>query len=123
MSMARRQSRSLWTTVLRRAGAVWPRGLAAAAVMWTVAACGGGGQRGAGPSQSTARDSSPQARPNVDAAAVDTNGVDTRAVQGMGSSIARGRVLFLGTSLTAGYGLDPDQAYPALIQASIDSAG
>jgi acyl-CoA thioesterase-1 len=35
----------------------------------------------------------------------------------------RGRVVFLGTSLTAGLGLDPDQAYPALIQARIDSAG
>jgi acyl-CoA thioesterase-1 len=32
-------------------------------------------------------------------------------------------VLFLGTSLTAGYGLEPEQAYPALIQARIDSAG
>ena len=32
-------------------------------------------------------------------------------------------VLFLGTSLTAGYGLDPEQAYPALIQKKIDSAG
>lgn len=34
----------------------------------------------------------------------------------------RGRVVFLGTSLTAGLGLDPDQAFPALIQAKIDSA-
>jgi len=32
-------------------------------------------------------------------------------------------VLFLGTSLTAGQGLDPDQAYPALIQKKIDAAG
>lgn len=32
-------------------------------------------------------------------------------------------VLFLGTSLTAGYGLPADRAYPALIQAKIDSAG
>ncbi len=32
-------------------------------------------------------------------------------------------VLFLGTSLTAGTGLSSDQAYPALIQARIDSAG
>ena len=32
-------------------------------------------------------------------------------------------VLFLGTSLTAGMGLSPEQAYPALIQAMIDSAG
>ncbi len=32
-------------------------------------------------------------------------------------------VLFLGTSLTAGLGLPSDQAYPALIQSKIDSAG
>ncbi len=35
----------------------------------------------------------------------------------------RGRVVFLGTSLTAGLGLDPEQAYPALIQRKIDTAG
>jgi acyl-CoA thioesterase I len=35
----------------------------------------------------------------------------------------RPTVLFLGTSLTAGLGLDPDQAFPALIQLKIDSAG
>jgi len=32
-------------------------------------------------------------------------------------------VLFFGTSLTAGLGLEPEQAYPALIQAKLDSAG
>jgi acyl-CoA thioesterase I len=32
-------------------------------------------------------------------------------------------VLFLGTSLTAGQGLDPAEAYPALIQKKIDAAG
>ena len=32
-------------------------------------------------------------------------------------------VLFFGDSLTAGYGLDPDEAYPALIQKKIDDAG
>jgi acyl-CoA thioesterase-1 len=35
----------------------------------------------------------------------------------------RRSILFLGTSLTAGYGLDPEQAYPALIQKKVDSAG
>ena len=35
----------------------------------------------------------------------------------------RPRVVFLGTSLTAGLGVDPDQAYPALIQRKADSAG
>jgi acyl-CoA thioesterase I len=35
----------------------------------------------------------------------------------------RGRIVFLGTSLTAGLGLDPDQAYPALIQGRLDAEG
>jgi acyl-CoA thioesterase-1 len=35
----------------------------------------------------------------------------------------RATILFLGTSLTAGLGLDPDAAYPAVIQRKIDSAG
>lgn len=33
------------------------------------------------------------------------------------------RILFLGDSLTAGYGIDPEDAYPALIQEKIDAAG
>ena len=33
------------------------------------------------------------------------------------------RVVLLGTSLTAGLGLDPDAAYPALLQRKADSAG
>jgi acyl-CoA thioesterase-1 len=32
-------------------------------------------------------------------------------------------VMFVGTSLTAGLGVEPDQAYPALVQQKIDSAG
>jgi acyl-CoA thioesterase-1 len=32
-------------------------------------------------------------------------------------------VLFVGTSLTAGLGVDPDEAFPALIQRKIDAAG
>jgi len=35
----------------------------------------------------------------------------------------RPSIVFLGTSLTAGLGLDPEQAYPAIIQRKIDSAG
>lgn len=37
------------------------------------------------------------------------------------SSAAVKNILFFGTSLTAGLGVDPDQAYPALIQHKIDS--
>src|SRR6202008_1758413 len=36
---------------------------------------------------------------------------------------SRGRVVFVGTSLTAGLGLDPSEAYPNLLQRKIDSAG
>jgi acyl-CoA thioesterase-1 len=32
-------------------------------------------------------------------------------------------IVFLGTSITAGLGLDPQQAYPAIIQRKLDSAG
>lgn len=32
-------------------------------------------------------------------------------------------LLFFGDSLTAGYGLDPDEAFPALIQARLDARG
>lgn len=35
----------------------------------------------------------------------------------------KGRILFVGTSLTAGLGLDPEQSYPALIARRIDSLG
>lgn len=36
---------------------------------------------------------------------------------------ARPTILFVGTSLTAGLGLEPDSAYPMLIQRKLDSAG
>ena len=39
------------------------------------------------------------------------------------SADARRTILFVGTSLTAGFGLDPAEAYPALIQAKIDALG
>lgn len=40
------------------------------------------------------------------------------------AAASRPRIVFLGTSLTAGYGLpDPSLAYPALIQARLDSLG
>lgn len=53
-------------------------------------------------------------RKNVEGDTVkeDRNGVDTRPT-----------ILFFGTSLTAGLGLDPEEAYPAVIQRKLDSAG
>ncbi len=39
------------------------------------------------------------------------------------TAVERKTILFFGDSLTAGYGLDPAQAYPALIQDKIETAG
>jgi acyl-CoA thioesterase-1 len=47
-----------------------------------------------------------------------TSRTDSVATAGRG-----GTVLIVGTSLTAGLGLDPDEAYPALLQGKIDSTG
>jgi acyl-CoA thioesterase-1 len=40
-----------------------------------------------------------------------------------GAAVPPRNILFLGDSITAGYGLEPSQAYPALIQAKIDAKG
>jgi len=48
--------------------------------------------------------------------AADTGGAATTALR-------RPVVLFFGTSLTAGAGLEPDQAFPALVEKIADSAG
>jgi acyl-CoA thioesterase-1 len=76
--------------------------LAGLAVLGILApgACGGRDRTAAVPS--------PTASPVVPAAAT----ADDRPV-----------VLFVGTSLTAGLGLDPSEAYPALVQEKIDAAG
>lgn len=39
------------------------------------------------------------------------------------ASSAPGRVIILGTSLTAGLGLNPELSYPSLLQEKVDSAG
>lgn len=39
----------------------------------------------------------------------------------IGASPAPKNILFLGNSITAGYGLEPAEAYPALIQAKVDA--
>lgn len=47
----------------------------------------------------------------------------TGSLVGPAWSDSRPVVLFVGTSLTAGYGLPSDQAFPALIQSKIEEAG
>ncbi len=53
----------------------------------------------------------------ADAAEVDTQRPAAPA------SAASPAIVFLGTSLTAGLGLDPDDAFPAVVQRMLDSAG
>jgi len=77
-----------------------------------LASCGGNTGGAAPPADSTytkaervVEGSATFASPDVDAAA------------------RRRTVLFLGTSLTAGYGLEPDSAYPQQVQRKIDAVG
>jgi acyl-CoA thioesterase-1 len=61
------------------------------------------------PDTSTAPPPTPATTGETDEA---PEGVDDRPV-----------ILFVGTSLTAGYGVDPSEAYPAVIQQKLDGAG
>jgi acyl-CoA thioesterase-1 len=54
----------------------------------------------------------PTPSPSPSASASPARGADDRPV-----------ILFAGTSLTAGLGLDPSEAYPALVQEKLDAAG
>src|SRR5688572_32006148 len=60
------------------------------------------------------------------AGAAGAGGADDRAREatpGVAAGDERPVVLFFGTSLTAGLGLEPEEAYPALVQQKIDAAG
>jgi acyl-CoA thioesterase-1 len=56
---------------------------------------------------------------------VPSNGATTSTPSGNANATAAGKrtVVFIGTSLTAGLGLDPKDAYPALVGAKADSSG
>lgn len=47
---------------------------------------------------------------------------DSQSADSNPQPAARPKIVFAGTSLTAGLGLDPDSAYPAIIQRKLDSA-
>jgi acyl-CoA thioesterase I len=89
------------------------RTLLIATLVATASACSGKSDAVPAAKESTGATANPAtqaATPAAPVAAPDTPG-------------ARQRVVLLGTSLTAGLGLDPDKAYPALLQRKIDSAG
>lgn len=52
-----------------------------------------------------------------------SSAVGKDSARGIVTSSGGARVLIAGTSLTAGLGLDPDDAYPAILQQLADSAG
>ncbi|MDX2193959.1 MAG: arylesterase [Gemmatimonadales bacterium] len=89
---------------------------AAAAAVLVLGACGGGG---GADGRTGGRAVMGSGGANVGAIADSSSaGQPVRS-----SAPARPRLVFLGTSLTAGLGLDPSQAYPAVIQEKLDSAG
>lgn len=51
----------------------------------------------------------------------DTAGAATETVVKQEDTSTKKNILFFGTSLTAGLGVDPEQAFPALIQHKVDS--
>jgi acyl-CoA thioesterase-1 len=77
-----------------------------------LAACGG---------EAAERSAAAHAEPATAAAAPESSAAELAPAAE--PNVAPHTVLFLGTALTAGYGVAPVQAYPALIQAKIDSAG
>lgn len=96
------------------------RVLTVATILAALAACdGGAGARGATVAEDSLR---PATAGAVRAVPRGDHGADS------GSRVAclaspKVRVLMVGTSLTAGYGLDPEQSYPAMLQRKADSAG
>lgn len=88
------------------------------------AACGTNGE--AGRSDSAGSGSASGERTGGNAAAATAAAQSVADSSGTPQTAGRSRisrVVLLGTSLTAGLGLDPDKAYPALLQRKADSAG
>lgn len=81
----------------------------------TAGAAGTGCAREAAPGGDSPSADSPSAQPNVPGGAGDSAVAPQRT--------GRPAIVFAGTSLTAGLGLDPDSAYPTHVQRMIDSAG
>ena len=80
------------------------------ATLFVAAACGGAGS-GNGSADNSRNVA--EAKNNMTAA---KTGDDSAATSAPSTSIRTPVVLFFGTSLTAGYGLDPEQAFPSLIE-------
>ena len=111
---------------------VWSRFLFCALV-WLGTGCGQNDRHGATMDARTGDSASATDSVTPNGQSLDAGGgsVGSRVSPGSGAgssgpdaaSGSRPRVVMLGTSLTAGLGLPPDMAYPALLQRMADSAG
>lgn len=84
------------------------------AALTTLAACADSGSAGSNDSTGT--------RDSVTGATSATASGTPQSTGNAGAAAGARRVVILGTSLTAGLGLDPDDAYPAVLQRLADSA-
>jgi acyl-CoA thioesterase-1 len=90
----------------------------ALAVLWT--GCGGGGEKS--PAVADSAQSQASAPLPSRGATSDARIPISYDVQRPATDDTRRTLLFVGTSLTAGLGLEPEDAYPNLVQLKIDSA-
>jgi acyl-CoA thioesterase I len=90
------------------------RGLGAVALVGVLLSACGGGREAASPAAE---------RVSIKAASAPEGSAGTPSAESPSATARRGTVLFLGTSLTAGLGLEPDSAFPQQIQRKIDAAG
>lgn len=103
----------------RRSGALL---LLATATLLLASGCDASGSGGAMDS-GRAGTGTAESTGNASPAAATGAGASESGRSGTPAAGDRARVVVLGTSLTAGLGLSPDQAYPALLQRKADSAG
>jgi acyl-CoA thioesterase-1 len=88
-------------------------------IVFLAAACGAG----ADTRDESARVAEPGEAVSGDGSAAGRGAIPTDTGAARASIGQRRTIVFLGTSLTAGYGVGEDQAFPAVIQERIDSAG
>lgn len=105
---------------------IWPvvrgRLVAQVVALACIIACGSGGNVDSARNSRETKDNMSVAKGTGPAAAANTTTAGSTVDSGAGSTRTP-VVLFFGTSLTAGLGLDPEQAYPSLIENKAQAEG
>ena len=92
-------------------------------VVLSLCACISGEKKQDSPSDSARGLAEDQRASAMSGARVADSATDTTSARPVAPADARANVLIVGTSLTAGLGLDPHDAYPSVLQRMADSAG